>query len=128
MYEYIFSTIVLFYKTITFFVVEPFDGSVMQFCHCNTFCFEMVNQNVGESSGSSGATSNAATHITHEDDLEPHLSSAVIIAVLFPYGKCFENISGISDGNSIESGRNLPCLLCIVDKDPDSDSQVNAEV
>ena len=31
------STVVLLNETVTFFVVEPFDGSVMQFCHDNTF-------------------------------------------------------------------------------------------
>ncbi len=35
--ENIVSTVVLLNETVTFFVVEPFDGSVMQFCHDNTF-------------------------------------------------------------------------------------------
>ena len=36
-YEYIVPTIILLNKTITLFVVEPFDGSMEQFCHFSTF-------------------------------------------------------------------------------------------
>jgi len=37
--ENVVAAVVLLNETVTFFVVEPFDGSLMQFCHCNTFMF-----------------------------------------------------------------------------------------